>query len=127
MHRSHFLRLLVALGLCVIGGLASASPQHRPVATLDLSATHHCCGTQPGWTTVAFTSDATIAVSLCRLGCSLSLVQWDGEALRLSAQTVTDGGAVSIYPANKGLIFSTGKPTPMVLYSADLSTSHDLL
>ena len=120
------LRLLVVLASYAIGGLASASPQVQPVATLDLSATHRCCGRQPGWTTVAFTSDLTIAVSLCRGGCSLSLVRWDGKALRLAAQTVTDAGAVSIYPANEGLIFSTSKRTAMALYSADLSTSQDL-
>jgi hypothetical protein len=123
---SRILRLLVVLTSCAMGGLASASPEIQPVATLDLSLTHRCCGRQPGWTTVAFTSDTTIAVSLCRGGCSLSLIRWDGDALRLSATTVTDGGAVSIYPANEGLIFSTGKRTPMALYSPDLSTTHDL-
>lgn len=117
---------LVVLASCAIGGFASGSPQLRPVATLGISATHGCCGRQPGWTTVTFTSDTTIALSLCRGRCFLSLVRLDGEALRLSAQTVTDGGAVSIYPATEGLIFSTGNRTPMALYSADLSTSHDL-
>jgi hypothetical protein len=123
---ARILGALVVLASCAIGGLASGSPQLQPVATLDLSKTHRCCGRQPGWTTVAFTSDTTIALSLCRGRCSLSLIRWDGEALRLSAQRVTDGGAVSIYPATEGLIFSTGKRTPMALYSADLSTSHDL-
>ena len=123
---AQILRLLLALVSCAIGGLASASPQLQPAATLDLSAMHSCCGRHPGWTTVAFTSDTTIAVSLCRGRCSLSLIRWDGEALRLSAQTVTDRGAVSIYPANEGLILSTGNRTPMAMYSADLSTSHDL-
>jgi hypothetical protein len=126
MRIARILSLLVVLASCAIGGLASASPRLQPAATLDLPAAHLCCGKQPGWTTVAFTSDATVAVSLCRRGCSLSLVRWDGESLRLSAQTVTDGGAVAIYPANDGLIFSTGNRAPMVWYSADLSTSHFL-
>src|SRR5579864_7217899 len=120
------LSLLVVLASCAIGVLASASPQLQPVATLDLSAAHLCCGKQPERTRVAFTSDTTVAVSLCRRGCSLSLIRWDGESLRLSGQTVTDGGAVAIYPANDGIIVSTANRTPMTWYSADLSTSHFL-
>lgn len=120
------LRLLAALTSCGLTGFASLSQQIQPVATLDLSAVQLYGGKQPAWTTVAFTSDTRIAVSHCQGGCSLSLIQWDGEVLRVSAQTVTGAGAVSIYPANEGLIFSAGNGTPMVLYSPDLSTSHDL-
>ena len=118
------LMFLVVLTSCAINVFGSTARHLRPLATLDLS--EHIRSGQPGWTNVAFTSDATIAVSLCRKGCSLSLIQWDGEALRLSAHTTTAAGAASIYPATEGLILSTGNRTPMVWYAADLSTSRDL-
>jgi hypothetical protein len=117
--------LLVILTCCAIAAFASRSQQNQPVATLGLSGQTPCCK-EPAWRTVAFTSNATIAVSRCQGECSLSLIRWDGKALRLYAQTVTKTGALSIYPADGGLIFSKKIQGPMVWYSADLSASREL-
>ncbi|MGA8870262.1 MAG: hypothetical protein WB460_03940 [Candidatus Acidiferrales bacterium] len=124
--RGPFLTFLLILASCVLLGATSKSQQLHPVASLELSDVQAACCKQPAWATVAFPSNGTIAVSRCHASCSLSLIQWDGQALRLSAQTATDTGAVSIFPAQQGIIFSMGVSKPVRLYSADLTTSHEL-
>ena len=120
-HIARILRVLVVLTSCAMCGLPSTAQEAQPIATLDLSAAKLSGCDQAGSATVAFTSDATIAVSVCGNDCSLALVQWDGVALKLSARSVTDSRADAIYPENQGLIFQAGLRGPMSVYTADLS------
>jgi len=121
------LRLLVVLTACSLFGTTARSQQQlRSAANFDfLDTQSHCCE-QPAWITLAFTSDNTIAVSRCVGYCSLYLIHWDGQSLHLFAKTATEQGALSIFPADQGLILSTGPSKPLILYSTGLTTSHDL-
>jgi hypothetical protein len=110
---------------------ASDPPLPQPVATLALSGIYPSCQGQPAWVTVAFSSETSIAVGLCRRDCankecSLFLVRWEGGTLRPVAQTLRFDSGVSIHPASEGQILTIRSLPPTVLYSADLSTSHDL-
>lgn len=109
--------VFIVLTSCVMCGFASGPPRSQPVATLDLSAllSGH---SEPAWATVAFSSETSIAVGLCRKDCakkcSLSLVRWEGRTLRPFAQTVEFDSGMSIHPASEGQILTFRR-----LYSAD--------
>jgi hypothetical protein len=123
--------LFIALISCAVCGFASDPPLSQPVATLSLSAMHPSGQGQPTWVTVAFSSETSIAVGRCRQDCankecSLFLVRWEGGTLRPFAQTLRFDSGVSIHPASEGQILTIRSLPPIVLYSADLSTSHDL-
>jgi hypothetical protein len=125
-------RVLTVLALaitCLVTGSASDSTRPQPVATLDLSRL-----LSPGAVSVesiAFVSDASIAVGLCQRrpgrSCSLSLIHREGEVLQPYASTLQFGRGMSIHPSSGGqiLITPTGK-SPAVLFSADLSAAQDL-
>lgn len=117
--------------ICVPATWASTpsdlGPVPPPVATLDLTSLLPPGPAELDWTTISFVSENSIAVGLCSKGkpdhCSLSLVRWEGGALRSSAQTLAYDRAL-IHPARDGGILTTChyscKPA---LYSADLSKS----
>lgn len=103
----------------------------QPVATYDLSAllpeVHG--GLYAG--TVAFGSDDSIAVGLCRANCSmsrcsLSRFRWDNGRLSKVAETskFESGSRVHFTPGDRVMTF--GWSVPNVLYSSDLSTSDDI-
>jgi len=125
-------RVLTALAMvitCMVTGLASDSPRPQPVATLDLSRL-----LSPGALSVesiAFVSDASIAVGLCQrrpgTNCSLSLVRREAQILQPYVFTPQFRPGMSIHPSSGGHILTT--PTgmfPAVLFSADLSAAQDL-
>jgi hypothetical protein len=112
-------------------GFASDPPVPQPVATLALSAAQSSGNQESAWATVAFSSETSIAVGLCRQDCrnqkySLSLVRWEGGTLRLFAQTTRFNLGVSIHSANEGRILARQSWLPTLLYSADLSAARDL-
>ena len=111
--------------------LASASPQPKPVASLALSESHPSGQGEAAWASVAFTSETSIAVGVClrdfiNQKCSLVLVRWEGDTLQPFAQSLRFDFGVSVHPAGEGRILAIQGRSPTVLYSADLSTVHDL-
>lgn len=111
--------------------LASASPQLQPVASLVLSESPSSGQVEAALTSVAFTSESSIAVGVClrdfiNQKCSLVLVRWEGETLQPFAQTPRFDAGVSVHPASDGRILAVRGSSPTVVYSADLSTVHDL-
>jgi hypothetical protein len=123
--------LFIVLESCSGWGFASDPPLPQPVATLALSAMHPSGQGESAWATVAFSSETSIAVGLCRQDCtdrecSLFLVRWEGGTLRPFAQTLRFDPGVSIHPATEGQILTVQSLPPTVLYSADLSTAQDL-
>jgi hypothetical protein len=124
------LSLLVIWMICILGSYASTPPQPQPAATLDLFTLLPPGRGELGWTTIAFVSETSIAIGLCRQSagdkCSHSLVRWEGGVLRLFAQTPKFSGWVSVHPASDGRILTTWIRSPQVLYSHDLSTSFHL-
>ena len=118
---------VVLLVLCRCLASASDSPLPVPTATLELSTLLTKGNGQPTWETVTYLSESTVAIGLCRYrACSLSLIQWEGGNLTISAQTFQFKPGVSIHPASNGRLFTERSPPPTVLYSADLSRSHEL-
>ena len=124
------LRLSIVLISCAVCGFASDPPLLQPVATLALSEMPSSGHGESAWAAVAFSSETSIAVGLCRQDsskeCSLVLVQWEGETLRLLARTPRFDSGLSIHPASEGQILAGNPWLPAVLYSADLSTTRDL-
>jgi hypothetical protein len=122
--------LLIILTSCTVFGFASDSPLSQPVATLDLSELLPAGQGEPSWATVAFSSETAIAVGLCRtagaMTCSLSLVRWENGTLQRLAQTLKFDSGTHIHPASGGQILGFQSSRPTVLYSADLSTLHEL-
>ena len=111
--------------------LAPASPQPQPVASLALSESSPSGQEEAAWASVAFTSETSIAVGVClrdffNQKCSLVLVRWQGGALQPFAQTLRFDLGVSVYPASDGRILAVQRLSPKFVYSADLSTVHDL-
>jgi hypothetical protein len=124
------LRLFTVVISCAICGFASDPPLPQPVATLALSGIHSSGLGDPAWATVAFSTETSIAVDLCRPGCtdkecSLFLVRWEDGTLRPFAQTPRFDSGHSIHPVSGGQILA-GWWRLTVVYSADLSTVHDL-
>src|SRR5579859_5043272 len=118
---------LVLLVHCTRLASASESPLPVPTATLELSTLPTRGNGQPTWETVTYLSESTVAIGLCRYqACSLSLIQWEGGSLTMSAQTFQFKPEVSIHPAGNGRLFTAQSLPPTVLYSADLSRSHEL-
>lgn len=120
------LRLLIVLISYPVCAFASDPPSAKPVATLFLSQG------ESTWATVAYASEASIAVGLCQSDstnneCLLSLVRWEGGNFRVSAQTRKFDSGISIHPGSGGQILA-GRPwlSKTILYSADLSTTHEL-
>jgi hypothetical protein len=111
--------------------LASASLQIQPVASLSLSESPQSGQGEVAWVSIAFTSETSIAVGVClrdffNQKCSLVLVRWEGGALQPFAQTSRFDFGVSVHPASDGRILAVQRLSPTFLYSADLSTVHDL-
>jgi hypothetical protein len=118
---------VVLLVLCRCLASASDSPLPVPTATLELSTLLTKGNGQPTWETVTYLSESTVAIGLCRYrACSLSLIQSEGGNLTMSAQTFQFKPGVSIHPASNGRLFTERSLPPTVLYSADLSRSHEL-
>jgi len=112
-------------------GPASASPQLQPVASLTLSESPQSGQAEVAWVSVAFTSETSIAVGACLRNfinqkCSVVLVRWNGDTLQPFAQTLQFDSGVSLHPASEGRILEVKSLSPTVLFSADLSTVHDL-
>lgn len=112
-------------------GLGSASPQPQPVASLVLSESRTSAEVEAAWASVAFTSETSIAVGVCLREffdqkCFLVLVRWEGGALQPIAQTLRFDFGVSLHPASDGRILAVQRLSPTFVYSADLSTVHDL-
>jgi hypothetical protein len=83
---------LIVLFNCALFDSASTSPPSQPVATLDLSGSLPEEPGEPTLTTVAFSSDNSIAVGVCRTAvrgpkCSQYFVQWENESFKRIAQT----------------------------------------
>lgn len=111
--------------------LPSASPQLQPVASLALSQSPPSGQEEAAWASVAFTSETSIAVGVClrdffNQKCSLVLVRWEGVALQPFAQTLRFDLGVSVHPASDGRVLAVQRLSPTFVYSADLSTVHDL-
>lgn len=121
------LTFLVIWMSCILGGYASTPPQPQPTATLDLFTLLPPGQGELSWTTIAFVSETSIAIGLCRQGdgdkCTLSLVRWEGGVLRPFAQTPKFTAGGSVHPASDGRILKTWIRSPQLLYSPDLSTS----
>jgi hypothetical protein len=121
------LSLLVIWMGCIVGSYASTPPQPQPAATLDVFTLLPSSQGELAWTTIAFVSETSIAVGLCRQGdgnkCSLSLVRWQGGVLRPFAQTPKFSAGGSVHPASDGRILKTWIRSPQLLYSPDLSAS----
>jgi hypothetical protein len=110
------IRLIILLN-CALFGSASTPPVSEPVATLDLS------GLLPEETgeltlaTVAFSSDNSIALGICRTvvqgpKCSLYVVQWENESFKRIAQsqeTPRWGGRLSADGSRRLFDFSERK------------------
>jgi hypothetical protein len=123
------LTVLATVIICMVTGSASDSPQPQPLATLDLSRL-----LSPGALSVesiAFVSDTSIAVGLCRrrpgTTCSLSLIRREAEVLQPYAFTPQFRQGMSIHPSSGGQILTTPVGMfPAVLFSTDLSAAQDL-
>jgi hypothetical protein len=127
-----------ALCLFVVAFLHSAESQDvkvrtqpQPAATLGLSASPRSGHVQSGWASVAFTSETSIAAGICledylNQECSLVLVRWESGTLQPFAKTLRFDSGVSIHPTSQGQILAVHGLSPAVLYSADLSTVHEL-
>ena len=129
--RDTVLRLFIVFISCVVCGFASDPPLPQPVATIALSAIGPSRQGGSAWATVVFSSETSIAVGLCRQDCtsrecSLFLVRWEDGTLTPFAKTPRFDFGVSIHPAGEGQILTVRGLPPTVLYSADLSTAHDL-
>jgi hypothetical protein len=129
-HEAVRMPLLSVVIACSLTAFASDPPLPQPVATLALSSMHPSLQEESTWVSVAFSSETSIAVGLCHWDCaskecSLRLVRWGGGTLRAFAQTQQFNYGASIHPASDGQILA-GWWQPTVLYSADLSTRHEL-
>ena len=123
------LRLLIVIA-CSLSAFAADPPLPHPVATLALSTMNPSPRMDSTWVSVAFSSETSIAVGLCHWDCankecSLRLVRWAGGTLRPFAQTPEFDYGASVHPASDGQLLA-GWWQPTVLYSADLSTRHEL-
>jgi hypothetical protein len=118
---------LVLLVHCTRFASAAESPLPTPTATLELFTLLTRGNGEPTWETVTYLSESTVAIGLCRhRACSLSLIRWEDENLTMSAQTFQFKPGVSIHAASNGRLFTAPSLAPTVLYSADLSRSHEL-
>lgn len=112
-------------------GPASASPQLQPIASLTLSDSPQSSQAEVAWVSVAFASETSIAVGACLQNfinqkCSIVLVRWNADTLQPFAQTLQFDSGVSLHPASEGRILEVKSLSSAVLFSADLSTAHDL-
>jgi hypothetical protein len=122
--------LLMVFTTCSLSAFPANPALPRPDATLALFATQRSTLHESIWTAVAFSSENSIAVGLCRRDCSgkecsLRLVRWESGALRAVDQTPWFEYGASIHPASDGQ-FLVGWWMPSALYSADLSTRREL-
>lgn len=121
--------VLITYGVC---SFASDPPFLKPVATLVLAEMNPSDQAGSAWATVAFSSEKSIAVGLCRQDCaskecSLVLVRWERGTLQPFAETRRFNSGLSIHPASAGQIFA-GQSwlSTTSVYSADLSTVREL-
>jgi len=132
-HDSGTLRILrsfILLASCATFCFASQPQMPDPMAALDLSELLPSVQGEPSWLTLAFLSETSIGVGVCQADrgskCSLSVVRWENGTLLRIAHTSEFNPGASIRAAGDGkmLVLQPGLPT--VLYSADLSTRHEL-
>lgn len=125
-----FLRSFVLLASCATLCFASQPQMPHPMAALDLTELLPSGQGELSWLTLAFLSETSIGVGVCQADrgskCSLSVVRWEnGTLLRIAHTSELNPGA-SIRAAGDGKILVLQPGLPTVLYSADLSTRHEL-
>lgn len=124
--------LLIALIGCAVCSFASDPQLPTPIASWALPETHSSGQRESNCATVAFSSETSIAVGLCREDyvskeCSLVLVRWEGGTIQPLAQTTVFDSDLSINPASGGQILAR-QPwlQRTIVYSADLSRVRDV-